>query len=233
MKTVDYIVASGRRIPCAVPVFHWSDHGLSFPGLKPRKRTDLVCAHWTGAENPAEVMFANLRRKGFSVHFFIGANGDVWQFNDCNALAAHAKGMNDRAVGIEIQNRADGVRSRAGVDRALAKEVIHGREFVYTMFTTAQVHSTLAVIAAVCEAYALPMVVPMEPAKDVRADGTGERVMRVIPRELTESEFQAFRGVVGHFHRTNVGKQDPGLALLRAVAAFEPRQAQGMGHPAE
>lgn len=233
MKTVKYIVAGGRRIPCAVPVVPWTEHGMSFPGLRPRKRTDLVVTHWTGAENPAATMFGSLRRKGFSVHFFIGAAGDVWQFNDCDAFAAHAKGMNDRSVGIEIQNRADGVADRHGIKRALAKEVIHGREFVYTMFTPEQVHSALSVVASVCEAYGLPMQVPMEPVKrakkadEIKADGSAQHIMRVIPRQLTDAEFKSFRGVVGHFHKTDVSKQDAGLALLRAVAALEPRAALG------
>lgn len=239
MKSVNYIVAGGRQIPCAAPVFQWTQHGMTFPGLKPRRRTDLVTLHWTAAENPEDAMFRNLRRSGLSVHFFVNALGGIWQYNDADALAAHASGMNDRAVGIEIQNRANAVADDGKVRRALAKEVIHGREFVYTLFTAAQVHATLALCAALCEAYALPWKVPMEPvtrrisADSLKADGSKQPVMRVIPRKLTEPEFKAFRGMVGHFHWTEKQKRDCGLALLQAVAAFEPRQAQGLGHPAE
>lgn len=249
MKTVGYIVAGGKQVPCAVPVLNWAQHGLVFPGLAPRKRTDVVTLHWTGAENPAEVMFANLRKRGLSVHFFIGHKGDVWQFNDADANAAHASGMNARAVGIEIQNRANGERLQSGIQRALIRETIHGRDVTYTLFTPAQIHAALSVCAALCETYALPWQVPMEP-KAVTRDktipphlalpngisataGSNERVQRVIPRQLTDAEFERFRGVLGHFHRTSVGKKDPGLALLEAVAAFEPRQAQGIGGPAE
>lgn len=243
MKTVNYIVAGGKRVPCAVPVLQWTEHGMSFPGLRPRKRTDLATLHWTDAENPAATMFGNLRRKGFSVHFFIGADGAVWQFNDADASASHAKGMNDRAVGIEIQNRANGIPNQHGVQRALIKEVIHGREVVYTCFTVAQVHSALALCASLCEAYGLPWQVPTEPKPVTRdgsmpahlalpdgisvAKGSKERVRRVIARQLTDAEFKAFRGIVGHLHRTPAGKNDPGLALLEAVAAFEPRAALG------
>ena len=55
----------------------------------------------------------------------------------------------------------------------------------------------------------------------------------VIQRELTPAELAAFRGVVGHYHWSPKRKIDPGLALMRAIAGFEPRLAIGLGGPAE
>jgi hypothetical protein len=222
-------------------VINWTEHGLQFPGLKPRKRTDAVCIHWSGAENGAGRMYENLRDKGLSVHFFISDKGEVWQYNDCDAFGAHAKGMNDRTVGVEVQNRANNIADDGHVKRALVRENIHGKDFVYTMFTPDQVRAVLAVSVAICEAYGLPWQVPMEPKPVTQefmrdalmTDGSRMPVRRVIPRQLTDEEFKAFRGVLCHFHRTPVGKRDAGIAILEAVAAFEKRSEQGIGGPAQ
>lgn len=234
MKMVNYIVVSGKQVLCKAPVVQWTQHKMVFPHLRPRQRTDLVVTHWTGSENPAEVMYQNLIKRGLSVHFYISYNGTVWQYCDADLLAAHAQGMNDRSVGIEMANRANKVKVEHGVERALIKERIHGKDIVYTLFTPAQVKSALALVSALCTAYGLPMKPPMEPvtrmfSQDaIKVDGSKEPVMRVIPRQLTTAEYERFRGVVGHFHKTKVGKADAGIAILDAIAAYDALGPGGM-----
>lgn len=216
-----YIIVGGRHVPCGVPVEHWTTNGLGFPGLRPRVRTDLVTLHWTGGEGGAEQVHRTLRQRSLSVHFVIDQLGHVTQHCDANMLAAHAKGMNDKSVGVEMVNRADNEPNRMP-KRPLLKERINGRDITYTAFLPAQVRSAIMLSLALCEAYKIPFDVPrVAPGGDV------------IPRNATPEEFASFRGVVGHFWWNTVGKSDCGLSMLRAVAAFDVRAEHGPYGPAE
>lgn len=233
-----YIIVGGKRVPCAAPVRLHVDHGMQFEKLKARKRTSVVTLHWTGAENPPERVFRNMTVARKSVHFVVGAGGEAYQFCDADMLCAHASGQNERAVGIEVVNRANGAKTvPRGPDRTLLKETVHGKEFVYTAFLPAQVHTVQCIVAALCEAYKLPMAVPMENVTRTFKRGSPaldhEPVRRVIPRQLTDAEFDNFRGVTAHFHRTKTMKRDCGIALLQAIAAFDVRALQGLSGPAE
>lgn len=202
------ILVDGRPVHCAARVRTWHETGLLFERCRRRKRTDLVCLHWTGAENPPANVFRNMRAvkpQPLSVHFMIDQAGDIYQMADANAFCAHAQGVNDRSVGIEIISRGDAGREvpTRDIERDTVIEVIHGKQVKYAAFTAEQVTSTLALVRALCEAYALPMRVPT-------ADG------EVLARAMVEDELERFRGVIGHLH-TRAGKRDPGLRLLRLV----------------
>lgn len=216
-----HIIVGGRPVACAVPVEPWTVSKLGFPGLKPRRRTDLIVLHWTGGEGGAERVHRTLRERGLSVHFVIDQLGHITQHCDADTLAAHAKGMNDRSVGVEIVNRAD-ANQNGMPPRPLLKERINGRDITYTAFLPAQVRAAISLCLSLCEAYGLPFDVPrIAPGGDV------------IARSATEAEFQAFRGIVGHFWRTHAGKSDCGLGLLRAIAAFDTRASIGLSGPAQ
>lgn len=217
--TPGYIIVGGRHVPCAVPVEPWTVNRLAFPGLGKRSATDLVVLHWTGGEGGAEQVHRTLRSKSLSVHFVVDADGAVTQHCDADMLCAHAAGMNVRAVGIEVVNRATDEADRVP-RRTLMREKIRGRDTTYTAFLPAQVRSCIALCIALCEAYGLPLDVPrVAPGGDVLA------------REFTAQELAAYRGVCGHFHWSPAGKRDPGLAVLRAVAAFDARGRIGLSGP--
>lgn len=213
-----FILVQGRPVPCAARVVR--DPSMSFSSLGRRTQTDLVVCHWTGGEGGAEQVHRVLKGKGYSVHFLIDADGVITQYCDADRLCSHASGLNARAVGIEIANRADGEANRVP-KRPLLREKIRGRDVVYTSFLPAQVHACMALCASLCEAYGLPLDVPRDEHGDVLA------------REWLPRERDAYRGVCGHLHWSPKGKTDPGLALLRAIAAFPARLAQGIGGPAE
>lgn len=219
--TQGHVIAGGRAIPCGARVEGVGTHGMAFPGLPTRKRTDLIVLHWTGGEGGAAQVYRTLRERSLSVHFVIDQLGVITQHCDADAFAAHAKGMNDRSVGVEIVNRAD-ANPRGTPPRTLLRERINGRDVTYTAYLPAQVRAAIMLCLALCEAYGLPFDVPrIAPGGDV------------IARSATEPEFQAFRGIVGHFWRTYAGKSDCGLGLLRAIAAFDARGRIGLSGPAQ
>lgn len=240
MKTVNYIVAGGKNTPCAAPIVHWREHGRTWAGRKPRKTTDLLVAHWTGGEGSLDTFYGVCVKAGQSAHFWIDADeredgfATAYQFGDADQLLAHCKGANARSVGIEARNRANLSPVRATgpklVTRAVLRETINGREFAYCAFLPSQVRTYIALTLSICEAYGIPLVLPTEPVKP--KDGVHYPVppTRIIPRVLTQAEFDVFKGVIGHFHWTEKKKQDPGLALLTAMAvAFDPKTAPDVG----
>lgn len=204
------ITVGGEQVPCASPVTSWHEHGLTFAGLRPRKDTHAVCHHWTAGRGLGKQVHRTLLNRGLSVHFLIEPSGQIVQYVDADMRCSHAGTANAWSVGIEIVNAAGGIPSSGQI---LLKETIHGREFVYTSFTAAQVRAALDLTESLCRAYKLPMAVPMD----------GRDVLATV---MQPSALKAFRGVIGHFH-ANGGKRDPGLALLRAVAAHKLRGVNG------
>ncbi len=200
------IVVDGESVHCSAKVRTWHETGLWFMHLKPRECTELIVLHWTGAENPPSAVYRNMTAGGLSVHFVVDQAGTVFQMADANALCAHAKGVNDRAIGIEVINRGDAVGvPDKGVQRDTVIETIHGKQVRYAAFKSAQVVAVVQLVEALCEAYGLPLRVPTERG-DVLADA------------LPKKQLEAFRGVIGHLHARS-GKRDPGVRLLRLVHA--------------
>jgi hypothetical protein len=198
------IVVDGKSVYCSANVRTWHETGLWFMGLKPREQTQMVVLHWTAAENPPTAVHRNMSAGGLSVHFVIDQAGTVFQMADANACCAHAKGVNDRSVGIEIINRGDAVGvPDKGVQRDTVIETIHGRQVKYAAFKSAQVVAVVALVQALCEAYGLPLRVPTE-----RGD--------VVAGALPKAQLASFRGVIGHLH-TKSSKRDCGVRLLRLV----------------
>ena len=215
-----YIVVGGRQVPCAVPVEQWQSHGCTFPGAKPRTRkTRLAVLHWTGGEGGLEQVHKTLRDAGTSVQFFVDNHGHAYQLCDADMECAHASGMNAFGPGVEVANRASDEADRVP-KRPLLKERFAGSDAVYTSFLPDQVKAVHALVASLCEAYGIPLDVP-------RDSTTGD----VLARQFTPAELAAYTGIVGHCHWSPKRKRDPGLALLRSVAAIGPRGAIGLGRP--
>lgn len=193
-------VAGGKRIPVDCEVRTWLETGLQFRGRPARKLSELVVLHWTGAENPPSAVHRNMVEVGYAVHFVIDQFGIAWQMLDTDRLGAHAKGVNERAIGIEIICRGDDKKvPTRGVERLERTEVIQGREVTYAAFTPEQEATAVTLVTALCAHYRLPLLLPP-------CDGV-----------LSRSGLRGFRGVCGHLHVRRT-KHDPGLYLLRLVA---------------
>jgi N-acetyl-anhydromuramyl-L-alanine amidase AmpD len=225
-----HIMVSGREVACDAPVILWEESGLRFDALGKRTETRCVVLHHTGGVGMAPQVFRTLKTRAdkrgrlmnLSVHFCVEPNGNVYQFCDADRRCAHAGSVDDLngdgiqisgnacSVGVEVVNPASSMASTRGIRRALVREEIHGVEQVATAFTSEQTASTIALTRSLCAAYGLPFATEM--------DGTD-----VFATVMAESQFRQFRGVCGHFHLTR-RKRDPGLAILRAIAATSLRK---------
>lgn len=212
------IVVGGQSVAIAAPARTWHDHGLFFgPGHGAKRRTrPITCgvAHWTGGENPPDVVYRVLRNRKpwpLSVEFCIDASGTVWQFADpLVTRCSHAGYANGFSWGIEMVNY--GTRSllsrvpRAGRHRGTSSQTIHGRSRKVASFYRGQIESARALVEAVHGALDLPVDVPRH------ADG------RVYSTTMSKKSVRAFRGVLGHFHISRF-KLDPGPTLLSELAS--------------
>lgn len=185
---------------------------LGFPRLKQRPETRAVILHWTGGTGRHEQVHRTLVERGLSVHFVIDPDGSCFQHCDTITLASHCKGANLFSIGIEVVNPGTD-RSTEKPPRALTRESIHGVDQVRTTFYPAQVRAALLLTDALCTHYGLPMRVPMAGSD-------------VLATALSPEQLAHWRGVLGHLHVTRT-KVDPGLALLRAVAAHPLRGREG------
>lgn len=171
-----------------------------------------------------------------SVHFLLDIDGTLYQTLDLADQAWHARQANPRSVGVEIAQigawdpgdraslerwygeDADGVRITVPADygdggvrtpafvgrparEGLVRGVVNGRELVQYDFTPEQYVSLVALVAALHGE--LPRI---------RLDAPRDEEGRVRDSVLSDDEFDAFEGILGHFHVTEV-KVDPGPAF--------------------
>lgn len=198
-------VVDGRRVYTPAVVRTWHETGVSFTRPMNRPETRLITLHWTGAENPPAAVNRNMKNASLSVHFVVDQFGIVWQMCDAAALCAHAAGVNEASVGIEIISRGDDKKvPTRGVERVELKERIRGRTVTYAGFTLEQEIAVVALVAALCGHYRIPMAVPTWENGDVRLE------------QLSAKELGAMRGVIGHLH-AHKGKNDPGGRMLSLV----------------
>lgn len=204
-KGAGRILVDGREVACDARVRTWHEvPALAFHALGKRRETKAVVLHWTGGEGDSAQVHSTLGQRGLSVHFAIDRDGLITQYCDASALCSHAKGYNTGSVGVEIVNAATDKPGR--YERALLKERVHGIDATRAAFLAPQTKAALALVRSLCSAYGLPLAVPM-------------RGNDVLSSVMDQQEKADWRGVVGHLH-VDRNKVDPGLALLRAVAAM-------------
>lgn len=190
-------------------------------------------------------------RRFLSVHFMLDVDGTIYQTLDLQERAWHAGSANSRSIGIEITNiGAYPVDGENPFDKWYAKDergtyvtipsdesdirkmqrvpgkyytarpepvtgTINGSTLTMYDLTEAQYEALVKLTAALCRIF--PKIQNDYPRL---ADGS------VNPNELTDEEFAAFTGLIGHWHETN-GKTDPGPAFdwerLREEVAKELR----------
>ncbi len=172
-----------------------------------------------------------------SVHFMLDVDGTIYQTLDLKERAWHATISNGRSLGIEIANIGAyppdkmetlnkwyskdndgkvlltlpkepallGVRSKGFVGSPIRQElvtgVVQGTELVQYDLTPQQYDSLIKLTATLCRVF---------PKLDCKypIDANGE----LIPHKLDDDDWQAYRGILGHYH-VQTNKVDPGPAF--------------------
>lgn len=211
----DSVIIGGKHHAVGRHVRTWHETGLHFGGRSKRRDTRYVVLHWTGGSGLAPQVFRTLVNARNAYHIVVDPDGTATQFMDLDRIGTHAQGANLASIGISLVNPANQLPSTAGVRREQLREVIHGKERVYSAFTVAQVLTALRLCEVITAAYGLPWAVPMR-------DGD------VLPTSMSTKELESWRGICGHLQADPVrrAKWDPGLALLRAVVAHPLRSSR-------
>jgi N-acetyl-anhydromuramyl-L-alanine amidase AmpD len=194
-----------------------------FDATTPRftKPPDLAVLHWTGGIRPPQGVAQTLLARRLSVHFVVGADGEVVQFASLDRRCAHAGGVNDRSIGIEVVSpgypgdlrEREWQRSGRTIQRAAYVSEWRGQRRKVLDYTEAQTASVVELVERLCDELRIPRAVPTE------SDGA------LLQRTLTTAELAAFSGVIGHCHAHRT-KRDPGsLPLERLRVRWAERHA--------
>lgn len=204
------IVINGMKHDVIGPTRIWTETGMEFKaGKGARWRAndiDLVVWHYTGGEGDAARLFRVLDRRKLGVEFFIDRAGVIWQFCDPMRIDTFDAGIaNRRSVGVEIACYGHVSKDRKvpkkGKDRKTYSAKMHGVEMIFAHFYRCQIAAAVSLADALSSALDISFRVPVDETD------------RLITRELSEEEFEAFSGHIGHYH-VSKRKVDPGPALL-------------------
>ncbi len=190
--------------------------------------------------------------RGLSVHFLLDVDGTLYQTVDLREQCWHATKANARSIGVEIAHiggrppraaqemeswyvrdevglrlqfpawvgdggvRTPGFVGRPARDYRIEDRIQGGEQWMYD-YTPEQYETLVCLSAALCDLF--PRM-----ACDVPRDAQG----RVRTTVLSDEEFAAFGGILGH-HHVQANKVDPGVAFdwepfLRAVRAARAGQ---------
>lgn len=217
------------------PVLAEETRGGNWTLEQVRANVDQVVLHYD-ASGTSRNCFRTLHDgRGLSIHFMIDLDGTIYQTLDVKERAWHATKANGRSVGIEIANIGaypsespvlkkwyardeqglfvtlpdsmgdGGIRTPDFVARPRRAEFvtgeIHGERLMQADFTPEQYRSLSHLLAALH--VALPQV---------RLDCPRDEQGVALTRALSEEEWAAFQGVLGHDH-VQENKIDPGPAM--------------------
>lgn len=200
-----------------------------------QEKVDQFVLHFDVAGTSPQCFFILHDIRGLSVHFMLDVDGTIYQTLDLKERAWHATKSNDRSIGIEIANigaypvseknpfeqwyahddegpylifpaKIRGQERFAGRKyRPRRAEPVRGitreTEYIQYDYTPEQYAALVKLSAALCDIF--PNLRPDFPRG---ADG------KLIDRTLTDEQWAAFSGILGHYH-VQGNKSDPGPAL--------------------
>lgn len=161
-----------------------------------RQLVGQITVHLDGCDSAARCFDVLHNQRGLSVHFMVDNDGTIYQTLDVLHCAFHAAGVNEVAVGIELQNRGDAARhpNLYGGRRETVTCWVHGAQFLCYAFTDAQYQAMSKLSRALARILDVPLTSP-------RHDR--ELVWTRLPDPRT------FKGFLGHYH-VSLNKWDPG-----------------------
>lgn len=231
MINVGEIILEGKLYQVGAPVLVWHDHKMTWtkqPNVVARViDPSLIIWHWTAGENSPQGFYGTLNNRGLGITFYVTRGVDeetgepmkiapIIQYVDPMIYDPRdtGGGMGRRSISIEIANFGFlplGKKKKGrGSDRILDRVRIHGQRLDVARFYPQQIIAVAALTKVLCQVLDIPMVFPRE------ADGS------IMHREMTNSEKRSFKGIIGHFHKTDK-KADPGYYIFDELGYLEAR----------
>ena len=202
-----------------------------------QQKVDQFVIHYDVCGTAAQCFFILQDVRDLSVHFMLDVDGTIYQTLDLKERAWHATIANSRSVGVEIANiGAYPVNSKDSpldqwyphdstgkrrlllpiyvkkgnlpadfVGRPIRQEAvegeIQGKQLRMYDLTPQQYDSLIKLTAALCKVF-----------PKIKCDYPKDENGQLITHKLTREQFDAYQGVLGHYH-IDTAKTDPGPAL--------------------
>lgn len=211
-----------------------------------QQKVDQFVLHYDVAGTSRSCFKVLHEQRGLSVHFMLDLDGTIYQTCDLQERTFHATKANPRSIGIEIANMGaytnpvplkewyakgpdgrtvltipkrlgdGGVRDKSAILRPDRNEMvagpIHGVTYRQYDLTPQQYASLTRLVAA------LGTVFPR-----ITVDYPKDTGGRLITTDLTDAQWRAYTGVLGHYHVQH-NKQDPGPAFQWDRVIAQARQ---------
>lgn len=178
--------------------------------IRKRRNPKLFVVHWDGCFSSVQ-MLQVLKQRGLSVHFAIDNDGTILQLMDTKDIAWHAKGVNNRSIGVEICNPVSERYQRNILDSGLPERPIisgdqkHGKNLEdYLGFYPVQIEALKTLTESLHLSLDIPLQVPLD---------NSQKLKQTVDKKVAG---RVFNGVVGHYH-LNPGKIDPGYLDLKTI----------------
>ena len=217
-----------------------------------QEKVDQFVIHYDVAGTSQRCFFVLHDNRNLSVQFMLDIDGTIYQTMDCKERAWHAGVANSRSVGIEIANMGayasgeselykqwygkdengrtritvpdrlgdGGVRTKNFVGYPARDELIvgevQGRTRRQYDFTPQQYDSLTKLTATLCTVF-----------PKITADYPRDEQGALITKVLTDDQFDAYHGVLGHYH-VSKDKSDPGPAFQWDHVIDGARQMMGL-----
>lgn len=198
-------------------------------------QVEILCAHWTAgeagsrrADDDGPFVYRVMRNRPsmkvpgqklrVSIHFVIGASGDVWQTADPMTTVAMHVGttdINSRSIGVEIVNKgaAPALRERP---RKILRHIVAGVKTRQLAFYDAQLRAYVDLAELLVEHIAtLPRQIPSERTLAPFSDTI---TRRPLTKRFTRPQSRRWRGAMEHYLDHATHKLDAGTQTLRALA---------------
>ncbi len=228
-RPASYIIANGVRYPVDVPVITWEQDAKwsSYPGKNFRWRKSLrveaFILHWDVTFSSEQTHRGLLKpERDASVHFLIDEDGRIIQCLDAGFISAWHAGsagnINDRSVGVEINNRyykEDNGKQGTKTRPVIRDLPVNGNARAeYMDFHEAQKVAALQLSDALVKIFGFPRQVPKEPEYESEWMGDDKDPEGSVLRGMLDKDsLYRFKGTAGHYHFAE-GKIDPGVKLL-------------------
>ena len=193
----EYIICKGERIPIKWnKVVTWNEEGglkaSNFKSHRGTRNPSCFITHWD-ATLSSHHCARILQKRKLSVHFMIDNDGTIYQMADTNDICWHARGANNRSIGVEITNayylKWEDWYIRKGFGRRplVTGAVCHGRELKPFMgFYHVQLQALTALYEAINKGHGIPLVAP--------------QIKTTVDPSVVDG---SFKGFCSHYHLTD------------------------------
>ena len=184
-----------------------------------RRKPNVIVTHWDVCTSAASCKRV-LEKRNISTHFVIDNDGTIYQLVDTNNIAWHAKGANNRSIGVDISTayyikyQEKYVKMGYPVRPVLKDSIVHGRKLnPHLGFTNNQLESYELLLEHLSRIHDIPL--------DYPKNDDGSLCTTVYPDAVKGK----FKGVINHYNLTRNKIDTAGLKLDKIIDRIKEKRS--------